>query len=307
MKPQIPDHRRSVYWPIFVLLSSLVIGSPCAIAEDDAKVHYTGHIKLTNLTEISGVAVSRQNPDILWMHNDGKSRQVFAFNPSGKLAALVNFPGEIEDFEDIALGPGPKAGVDYLYIGDIGDNYAERHEVRVVRFAEPKISEARGGQIVVEAVEVFRLVYPDGAHNAEALIVDPVSGDLFIVTKEKQSAYLFTCPAGRLKDNALIHLESLAALDVFHITGGDIARDGSRIILRGDDRGWLWNRVPGQSIGVALKTRPREIPVLGSRQGPKGEAVSFTPDGKSYFTVSEGKRPMICEFQLPAPDAVPPR
>ena len=203
------------------------------------------------LREISGVAASRQNPDILWVHNDGKggdSRLVFAVSTSGKLAALVGFPIKVDDLEDIAIGPGPKTGADYLYLGDIGDNDERRGEIRVVRFAEPQVSEARGGQIEVEAAEEFRLTYPDGPHNAEALIVDPLNGDLFIVTKENRNARLFTCPASRLEDKVVAKLKFLRSLDIHRVSGGAIARDGSQIILRREDKGWLWNRGRNQSV-----------------------------------------------------------
>jgi hypothetical protein len=302
------DHRRSNYIRIFLFLFSVGLGSMCAIAAEDATiVREVGQIKLKTLREISGIAASRQNSDILWVHNDGSARLVFAVKTTGKLAALVGFPVEIEDFEDIAIGPGPTAGADYLYIGDIGDNTAERQKIRVVRFAEPQVSKTRGGQIEVETAEEFGLTYPDGAHNAEALLVDPVSHDVFIVTKEKGDALVFGCRASRLKDRAVVPLELLLTLKIGRISGGDIGRDGSRIILRREDKGWLWKRGQNQSVAAALQTLPQEIPVRGRNQGQNGEAVAFSPDGNSYYTVSEGKQQIICEFQLPKPSAASSR
>jgi hypothetical protein len=297
-------HRSSNRIRLFVVLFCLGLGSTCTIAAEDATVvREVGQIKLKTLREISGIAASRQNSDILWVHNDGSARLVFAVKTTGKLAALVGFPVEIEDFEDIAIGPGPRAGVDYLYIGDIGDNTAERQKIRVVRFAEPQVSKARGGQIEVEAAEEFGLTYPDGAQNAEALLVDPVSHDLIIVTKEKANTKVFTCRTSRLKDRDVMPLEYLLTLKIDKVSGGDIARDGSQIILRREDKGWLWNRGHNQSIAAALQTLPQEIPVRGHNQGRNGEAVAFSPDGHSYYTVSEGKQQVICEFQLPKPSA----
>jgi len=300
------DHTSSIHALLLLFFSSLAVISTWVIAAEDADVaRELGKVKPKQLKELSGMAASRQNPDILWLHNDGNARLVFAVSTSGQLAALVSWPVEIEDFEDIAIGPGPKTGTDYLYLGDIGDNDSKRDEIRVVRFAEPQVSEARGGQIEVEAAEVFRLKYPDGAHNAEALIVDPSSGDLFIVTKDMRNARLFTCPASRLKDKASAALEFLGTLDIHDVSGGAIARDGSRIILRREDKGWLWNRSRGQSIAAALQTTPQEIAVRGSRQGRNGEAVAFSPNGQRYYTVSEGKNQVICSFQLPAVTADP--
>jgi hypothetical protein len=295
------NQRSSKYVALFFVLARLAIGSTCANAADEATaVRETGQIKIKQLKETSGIAASRKNPDILWVHNDGPTRFVFAVHTSGKLAALVTFPVETVDFEDIALGPGPKAGIDYIYVGDIGDNNSERREIRVMRFAEPQMSEAHNGQIEVETVEVFRLTYPDKAHNAEALIVDPSNGDIFIVTKESRNAGLYTCPASRLEDKAVAKLKFVGTLGFSRVSGGAIARDGSRIILRREDQGWLWNRGRRQSVVETLQTPPQKIPVRGDRQGRNGEAVSFSADGRSYFTVSEGKNPVIYEFQTPA-------
>jgi hypothetical protein len=287
----------------FLVVSSLAIDSIRTIAADDLApaMRDVGQIKLKKLREVSGIAASRQNADILWVHNDGSAPLVFALNTTGKLAALIGFPSKIEDFEDIAIGPGPKAGVDYLYIGGIGDNTSERKQICVVRFPEPRVAEARNNQIEVAEAEEFRLTYPDRPRNAEALFVDPISRDLFIVGKEHASAPVFTCPADRLNDKEVTPLMAVVTLRIDKVSGGAISRDGSLIILRREDKGWLWNRAHNESVAEALQSAPQIIPVRGKNQGANGEAVSFSPDGQSYFTVSEGKEPVICQFQLPKP------
>jgi hypothetical protein len=299
--------RNWYYVRLFLAVGFLAIDWSQAVAADSEMApHDVGQIKLKKLRETSGIAASRQNADILWVHNDGSAPLVYAFKSSGKLAALVGFSVEIEDFEDVAIGPGPKAGVDYLYVGDIGDNTSSRKEIRVVRFPEPQVSNARNSQIEIEGAEVFRLTYPKGVHNAEALFVDPVSSDLFIVAKENGKAPVFRCPANHLKDKELAVLEHVVTLKVDKVSGGAISRDGRQIILRREDNGWLWNRTQNQSVAQALLSVPQSIPVRGKNQGRNGEAVSFSADGHSYFTVSEGKEPVICQFQLPTPKAGPP-
>ena len=301
---QMWDHRKSICVFVSLFVLRLAVTSTSAAAADDKEiVRELGKIKAKQLQEISGLAASRQNADILWLHNDGGSGMVFAVETSGKVAKLVRCPGTFVDLEDIAIAPGPKPGTDYLYLGDIGDNNEERHNIRVVRFEEPQLTEAHGGQIAVQEAEEFRLVYPDGPHNAETLIVDPVTGDIFVVTKDRRRARLFTCPAGKLKDRAPANLELIGIMDMDAISGGTISLDGSRIILRRESQGWLWTRKSGESVAAALQKLPQKIPVRDRRQGANGEAVSFNPDGDSYYTVSEGKDQVICEFQLPAPVA----
>lgn len=285
---------------LFFVLLYVVVGSVCTVASDDATdVRETTRVKVKKLSEISGIAASRQNPGIFWLHNDGPSRLLYAVDNTGKLVALVSWPNEIADFEDMAIGPGPKAGADYLYVGDIGDNDSRRAGIRIVRFAEPKMSDVHNGQMDVETTEEFRFKYPDEPHNAEALVVDPMSGDIFVVTKDHRNARVYTCSANDLKEKATEQLKLVGTLDLRKVSGGAIARDGSRIILRREDQGWLWNRARGESIADALKRHPKKIAVRDQSQGPNGEAVAFSPAGTSYFTVSEGKNQTICEFPLP--------
>ena len=70
---------------------------------------------------------------------------------------------------------GPSPGVSYLYVGDIGDNATARDRVDVYRVAEPDIRGASPTTPVsLSGVEHFTLRYPDRAHNAETLLVDPL-------------------------------------------------------------------------------------------------------------------------------------
>lgn len=262
--------------------------------------HELGKVKVDELREISDVAASRRHADVLWLHNDGDSGQLFAVSTSGKLVAHVRCRAAVRDLEDIAIGPGPEKGVDYLYLGDIGDNDSRRREIRVVRFAEPDVSGPRGQQIDVDHAEEFRLVYPDGPHDAEALFVDPATADVFIVTKEKKGARVYSVAGGQLREAAVAALTKVGELDVEEVSAGAISPDGRRILLRREGQGWLWNRAANESVGDALAKKPIKVPVLGKRQGPNGESISFSANGDGYYTVSEGKKQSIYKFDLPA-------
>jgi hypothetical protein len=261
--------------------------------------HALGEIRVKALTEVSGIAASREHPDTLWMMNDGDKGWLFALTTDGSLAATASFAADIVDVEDIALGPGPKAGRDYVYLGDIGDNNEGRSEIRVVRFAEPAFSGERGEQIRIEDAEVLRLNYPDGPHDAETLFVDSQVRVLCIVTKEKSRARLYTVPLDELSGEATAMLTNAGKVGVEEVSAGAISADGSRVILRHEEDGWLWNRRDGESVAAALERKPTKVAVHGKRQGKNGEAVCFAPDGLTYFTVSEGKSQPIYRFDLP--------
>ena len=244
--------------------------------------------------------MSRQNANVLWVHNDGPIREVFAVATDGRFIARVSIPVPMDDVEDIAIGPGPKDGVDYVYLGDIGDNNKDRREVRLVRFAEPVLAAGPVAMTVAQA-EAIRLKYPDGARDAETLMVDPVSGDVFIVPKRKKSeTVLYRLAADRLSARGLHTLELVGELSFGEVSGGDMSPGGDFVVLRREDRGWLWSRRSGESVPIALQRRPRRVLARGVRQGGNGEAIGFRADGRGYYTLSEGEQEAIYFFPSPS-------
>jgi len=280
------------------LAIGIALGCRAAAAQESEAPREVGRIRSRDLSEISGLAASRRNPDVLWMHNDGESREVFAVATTGKLVARVRVPLQLEDVEDIAIGPGPEKDVDYIYLGDIGDNAQRRREVRVVRFAEPAL-EAGHDNIKADGVEEFRLKYPDGARDAEALMVDPATGDVFLVTKDDRRTRLYRMAGGALNDGGTASLELIGYLKVDAVSGGDISRAGDVIVLRNEKRGWLWQRQVGENVAAALEGAPRIVLTRGLGQAANGESIGFDFDGSRYYTISEGEFEPIYVFAVP--------
>ena len=276
------------------LCAGAVLGaSPATVAEPD-------------LTEISGVAASRQSPGVLWVHNDsGGDPEVFAVGLDGAARGRYALDGaEATDWEDIALGPGPDDGVDELYLGDIGDNDSQRSSVTVYRVAEPAVPDAgpgtSSGEQSLSGVEALTLTYADGARDAETLLSDPVSGDLFVVSKQWDGgpAGVYRIPADT-PGGGSVTMERVADAAVPSgelATGGDISADGSLIAVRTYQSVLLWDRAPDQTVGEALAGEPCKAAATSEMQG---EAVAFLPQGDAYVTVSEGRNPPINRFALP--------
>jgi hypothetical protein len=258
-----------------------------------------GRIKSPRLSEISGLAASRRNPSFLWVHNDGRAEEVFAINSAGELAAIVRVSKKIDDVEDIAIGAGPRKGVDYVYVGDIGDNDLKRRNVRLVRFPELDLSKFGATATTARDVEVFQLKYPDGPHDAEALLIDPQTREVIIVSKEKERSRLFRVNLHSLREGTATPLELAGYLGVDEVSGGDISASGNLIVLRSEDRGWLWTRREGESVAAAMQRAPRIVLTRGRGQGQNGESVGFEPDGGGYYTISEGPLEAIYLFPLP--------
>ena len=248
------------------------------------------------LVEASGIAASASEPGVLWAHNDsGGEPEVFAIGEDGGDRGRWSLPGaEAVDWEDMARGPR-EGGADVLYLGDIGDNGSQRAEVTVYRAAEPEVPPgATGGAL--DGVEAITLAYADGARDAEALLADPVTGDLFIVTKVLVGpAGVYRIPAGA-GGGATIAMEREGDLAGSLVTGGDISSDGSVIGLRTYTSVLLWERAPGESVPEALAGPPCTAPAVAE---PQGEALAMATDGRGYVTVSEGANPTINVFRLP--------
>jgi hypothetical protein len=248
-----------------------------------------GTIAASEITEASGLVASRQNPGVLWVHNDsGFPGSVFALSTNGALLARYTIPEVFfGDFEDLAIGPGPSPEAQYIYLGDIGDNFASRSRVRIFRFPEPAVYPFQSANPRVEpalGAQEIELTYPDGPFNAEALMLDPITGDLFIATKDDNFSRIYRATRAQLDDGGPVALTFIKQITFQKVSAGDISPDGRMVVLRRGGRAALWNRSPTQSIGDALVGSGTTIPIADE---PNGEAICFHPTGLGYYTTSE--------------------
>jgi hypothetical protein len=250
-----------------------------------------GNVSIAALDECSGAVASRNNANVLWAHNDsGDSARIFALDSQGRLLGTYNLGTSHTDYEDIAIGPGPLTNVSYLYVGDIGDNDENRGNIRVYQIPEPAVYARQftnPATFSLKGVRTVTLDYPDDAHNAEALFIDPITGDLCIITKESTTSRIFTATQAALNSgtNVILNLAGNIAFDV--PSSADIAPNGREIIVRQEDFARLWTRTNGQSISAALAAPPVNAPVIGTPTEPNGEAVTFDANGNGYYTLSE--------------------
>jgi hypothetical protein len=241
------------------------------------------------LTEISGVEASRRNPGVLWVHDDsGHGAIVVALRSDGALAQAYELAGiSPVDWEDVALGPGPDPGREYLYLADIGDNGASRSEIALVRVPEPDVPAAPGPLRALGGAETFRCVYPDGSHNAETLLIDPLDGTPYVLTKELSTTarlYRYPLPLDPGVTKTLVHAGTFGGLPIL-FTGGDVAPDGSFVFARSVLAIQAFPRAPGATLASAFAAAP--CPVAVNAQG-QAEALAVEPDGLGLVAVSEG-------------------
>jgi hypothetical protein len=242
----------------------------------------------TDLLEISGVAASRINPGVLYIHNDsGNPNQVYLTNGSGANIGTLTLPVANRDWEDIAVGPGPVAGVNYVYVADIGDNDTKYSSVFVYRFPEPDLSGQTLPYIAnIAAVDVIQLKYPDGPHNAETLMVDPTTKDIYIASKQSNISQIYVVKYPQ-STTSITTATPVVALYFNKATAGDISPDGTEMLLRSNEQIWYWKLPAGTSIADGLFTAPQIAPYANNE--PQGEGVGFAADGSGYYTDTEIK------------------
>jgi len=268
-----------------------------------------GTVADPSLIEISGVVASRAHPGVLWVHNDsGGQPTVSAISPTGADLGTYQVPGaEATDWEDIAAGPGPDPDTGYLYVGDIGDNAEARDSVQVHRVPEPEEApDGTDGRFAEDVVVDLR--YPGGPVNAEALLIDPDTGDLYIVGKRQEHAPVFMAEAGAIAQAGDVLLTQITTLEAAPtggppgplglVTGGDVSPDGSVVLLRTYLSVAAYARPEGQPLAAAFDTTPCAAPRADE---PQGEALGFLADGSAYVTISEGAAQPINEVAVTPP------
>lgn len=236
------------------------------------------------ITEASGLAVSRDNAGVVWTHNDsGGAASLYALGRRGELRATLPLSGAVNvDWEDMAIGPGPAGGPDWLYAADIGDNDAVRPSVRVYRVAEPDLAGVARGTLLAPAVSgSVELVYPDGQRDAEALIVDPKNNDLYVITKREQRSRVYRARAPSFAGET-VTLKYLRSLDYGEVVGADVCWDGRTVLVK---RYFELDAYHGRSVASALAGKPssRKLDLE-----PQGESVAVDAKCRGYYTLSEG-------------------
>jgi len=270
-----------------------------------------GKVTTSQVDECSGLAASRVNRGVYWVNNDsGAGPNLYGIAMDGKHVARLYVHGSgANDWEDIAVGPGPSEGKSYIYIADTGDNYRKRGSVQIYRVMEPQIpgGRDRNDDIHVSA-EKFNIEYPDGSHDCEAMFIDQgatsTPGRVYIITKGDNrnqdprwaGGDLFYVDLPDSPGATLKFQRTSVHLPYEWMTGADLSPDGHLIVVRTYGEVLMWPRSPGSSVEDSLHNSVCYVDKKGERQG---EAVAFGAESELYMTVSEGKYPRVWFFGLP--------
>jgi len=252
-----------------------------------------------DLEETSGLAASARYPGLFWAHNDsGHPPALFLLDSTGNTVRSFRLDGvKNRDWEDIAIGPGPDS-TSTLFVGDIGDNRQNKDLRYIYYLREPDLDASE--RISIDGTLVIHL--SDKPRDAEALMIDPLSRNLYVVTKMEREIRLYEVPYPYPKDTLTV--SPVAKLPMRYITAGDISADGSEILLKNYGHVYYWKRQPGESIPEVLN---RELTELAYKREPQGESIAWARDGSGYYTLSEngkGERGRLLFYARNKPDSL---
>ncbi|GAB3956293.1 hypothetical protein GCM10027614_68060 [Micromonospora vulcania] len=244
------------------------------------------------LRELSGLVATKSGFVVI---NDGTEiearKRVFFLDSKCKISKEpVRYSGQGPfDTEDLALSKDGKT----LWIADIGDNVTSKdRRSRVALWSMP----LTGAKQPV----LHRLSYPETKpHDAEALLMGDDGKPLIITKVTSGKAEIYTpsaamkngdtdpVPMRKVGDIALPQTQTENPLNTFGrvaITGAARSPDGARVVLRTYADAFEYDVTGGDIVGALTTGKPRVTPLAD----PFGEAISYTSDGKSFLTVSDG-------------------
>lgn len=288
----------SIIAVLYVLASSLV---GCYQKIDTfSPRQITGRVDFSQAIEISGAVASRAHPGLLWVHNDsGDTARLFALNPSGAHLGEFHLEGiDATDWEDITISRDPNTGKEILYIGDIGDNNSTRASVTIHKVIDPWTT-AINGVVPTRAISSTTFTYPDQPRDAEALLIDPWTHELYILTKREMNQILYRVPTD-VPTGSIGIAEKIVTLPTppigsirDHIVAADISPDGDEIIIKTYLQMLYWQRENHQSLADTLVKEPMSAPYAVERQG---EAIAWDAEGLGYFSIPESNNPTISYY-----------
>lgn len=230
------------------------------------------------LTEISGMAPSRLHSGVMWVHNDsGDKAKLYAVKLSNcaVVGELTLREVSARDFEGLAAGVDAQ-GRSVLWVGDIGDNRDSWSDVSIYRIREPKKLGKKSAK-----VQRYRFTYEDRPHNAETILADPSSQQLWIVTKQMASGSIYALPK-KLKKSG-INIAKRVGSATGLITDGAIKPDATTFVLRDYFDAQFFRGLP-----AGVVTKKVDLPAQ-----PQGEAIAWLPGENAVVIASEGDNRLI--------------
>jgi hypothetical protein len=157
--------------------------------------------------------------------------------------------------------------------------------VRLHRIREPSVLR---DQTVPS--RTFRFTYADRPHNAEALLADPGSSRLWVVTKQLAHGSLYALP--RHLSRSRVNVARRVRVEDGLVTDGAIDPNGGRYVLRDYVDAVIYEGLPPGS--------PQQRIYLPFQL--QGEAIAWTPEGRALLIAGE-RDDRLLRVAVPAAEA----
>lgn len=298
--PLRPRVGRAAVLGLAVLLGPFLPGSFLAAGPDGRAVAYSEGV----VPAAAGELVSRfGEPTTRCTVSDPRLPEISGLAPLGEGLLAINDGGEaviIHELDaDCAIVGERRASVDpydpedlavaadgTVWLADTGDNRLGRETVAVIAVRPDGTT------------DVHRLRYPDGAHDAEALLLAP-DGTPYLVTKEVLGVSGIYRPTVALDPADTVPMERVGELALqltgspggpvgragqLLVTGGAVSPDGTAIALRTYTDAYVWS-LTGSDVVGSLAGEPVRVALPDS---PQGEAIAFDAAGRSLLVSGEG-------------------
>ncbi|HZX07978.1 hypothetical protein [Kribbella sp.] len=229
----------------------------------------------------TGLVRSSKHQGTYWaVSSSGSTGRVFALDTTGKVQAVFRFGAPVKDVEALGMD---RNGT--LYIADIGDANASRNQIEIYTIPEPASLQDSSNV----KYHQYDFKYPDGAHDAETLLIDPATSQLYVVTKSsKGTGTIYSAPASPTRQGTN-DLTKLAPAPTGVITDGTFLTDGQRVVLR----------TSTDLATVAWGDNPNAIARSAALPG-EGDSVALgATDGTVVFAAG-GTSPGVYELAVPA-------
>ncbi len=249
-------------------------------------------------TELSGLLATPNGYVSMNDSNDDPTRiKVFFLDRNCHVTRTIGYPSAARDPEDIAQAPDAT-----LWVADTGDNITSSERRTTVAL----------WHVVGTAPVIYRLTYPDGPHDAEALFFTP-SGTPVIVTKEISGISGLYEPAAPMQAQTTVGVplkkvgtfapvatgvpNVLGPLGEVLVTGAATSPDRRRVALRTYGAVYEWDVPDGDPVKAITTGRPRVTAVPNE---PQGEAIAYTVDGRYFLTLSDEAGPTVLRRYTPS-------
>lgn len=254
------------------------------------------------INESSGVAASRLDPNIIWMHNDsGDDPVLYATDARGEnLGRFVVEGADARDWEDMCSFT--LDGRAYLLVADVGNNRRDRDPVPLYLVPERPLKTAPQ----LRATKTIRIRFADGPHDCESVAFDPITRSLVFISKHYGQVgthcRVFTLPLDDIGTNRIHELEPITRLPYSLATAMDISPDGSRVAVLTYSMIRIYDRRDGENWANTFSRTPQKLILPGVYQF---EAICFTHDGRSLILTSEAEPCPMWRYDLTGLDRSP--